>query len=464
MTDDPDERLGYALRALDVPEHGPDFFARLSERLAEAPPAAPVHRPRLLRPPMLMMMAIAAVVVALVGVSTQFTGKQGGSVRHQPPKLALITTAEARSRVSVALASLRSLSGEITIDCVASCSYGAGSPTARWSFVVTAAGDQRITGIGSRYDYAYSAATRELRAVVDSGPRPTAQVTSNVAPGPPDATGRSPLRRDVASALQASLGTANEAAVTEVTEQGRPAFRMVTPAVPNKLARPGASADQIEVVIDRQTGFPLRTTETYAGSLLNEVRLSNLVVDGPVDPASFTFEVPAGIQAVNRDAGYHAVAVSEVEAMVGYRPVLPAPSSLPPGYTLSEITVSIAGVTPGNEGSNPASPRVVSVAYRRGFDRITVTTRAAGPAKACVPTGRVACWSDPLASGEGFLDQPEQFIVGGGALGGARADLLISARGVPHVWTIDDRLVVTVAGDANGDELKHMAESFTPAV
>jgi hypothetical protein len=31
------------------------------------------------------------------------------------------------------------------------------------------------------------------------------------------------------------------------------------------------------------------------------------------------------------------------------------------------------------------------------------------------------------------------------------------------VWTFDSRLVVTVAGDASGDELRRMAESFAPA-
>jgi hypothetical protein len=31
------------------------------------------------------------------------------------------------------------------------------------------------------------------------------------------------------------------------------------------------------------------------------------------------------------------------------------------------------------------------------------------------------------------------------------------------VWTLDDRLVVTVAGDASPEELRRMAESFAPA-
>jgi hypothetical protein len=109
----------------------------------------------------------------------------------------------------------------------------------------------------------------------------------------------------------------------------------------------------------------------------------------------------------------------------------------------------------------------VSVAYRRGFDRIVVTTRSTGTAKPCDPaangTGTTACWADPLSSGEGEVDLPQRFTVAGGALSGAQAAVVISPRGVPHVWTIDSRLVVTVAGDATADELRRMAQSFAPA-
>ena len=35
-----DERLGRALRGLDVPNHGPDFYSRLAERLDQDRPTA----------------------------------------------------------------------------------------------------------------------------------------------------------------------------------------------------------------------------------------------------------------------------------------------------------------------------------------------------------------------------------------------------------------------------------------
>jgi hypothetical protein len=197
------------------------------------------------------------------------------------------------------------------------------------------------------------------------------------------------------------------------------------------------------------------------------VRLSSLIVDGPVDPGSFTIDFPAATQPFRQDAAFRAVPLSQVRAAVGYQPLLPAAERLPPGFQLAEVTVAISAQATGTEGANPQSRNVVSVAYRRGFDRIVVTTRSTGTARRCSITlpgsDASTCWADPLASGEGFRDEPERFTVGAGALAGAQAELVLSARGVPHVWTIDNRLVVTVAGDASGEELRRIAESFAPA-
>ena len=465
---DRDDRVGAELRRLSVPDHGPEFFARLERRLAQEPPAA--RRRRL--PPMLLGGAAAAAILAVVAASVVLTGD--GSTppfRPSPSDTRLISASEVRSRVSTALSSLRSLSGEVAVECaipVGDClpPDAGGRSTLRWSFVTTAAGDERVTGIGRQDDVAYSAARREQRVLTDT--RPAAQVVTNLPPGPPDQAARpSVLRRNVASVVRAFLTTTGEVPVTEVTEQGRPAWRLVTPVAPNKLAGPGNSGDQLEVIVDQDTGFPLRVTETLTGRFLHEVRLSNLIVDGPVDSGSFTIEFPTGAQPFRQDAGFRAVPLGQARAAVGYQPVLPRAESLPPGFQLAEVTVATSAQGTGSEGANPQSRNVVSVAYRRGFDRIVVTTRSTGSARRCSITlpgsDASACWADPLASGEGFRDEPERFTVGAGALAGAQAELVLSARGVPHVWTIDNRLVVTVAGDASGEELRRIAESFAPA-
>ncbi len=473
MTDrrsgDRDERLGEALRRLDVPDHGPDFYPRLMARLedeAARHPGSPRRR-RWTSPYLLTAAAAAVVVIALA--ATSLVARRDGSP-PVAPETVLITASEVRARVAGALASLESLRGEISLEC--EIPYGSCFPpddgertTLRWSFVTTSDGDERVTGIGVTDDVAFRVSSRTARELRDFGGGPQGVETTNMAAGPPDDFGRSPLRRELGSVVRAFVNDTSDVPVTETAEEGRQAWRLVTPVVPNKLAGPGGSGDQLEVLVDRESGFPLRITETLEGRFLHQIRLSGLVADEPVDPGAFDLEFSAGVEVFEQDRGFDRVSLDQAEALVGYRPILPA--DLPDGFERAEVTAARAGRPTGTEGMNPPAPGVVSVAYRRGFDRIVVTTRLTDGIPRCnqeVPgSGSSACWADPLASGEGFLDEPSPFTVGDGALAGADAELLVSPRGIPHVWTIDDRLVVTVAGDASADELRRMAESFAPA-
>ncbi|HUG75705.1 MAG TPA: hypothetical protein VMM81_08595 [Acidimicrobiia bacterium] len=467
MSSDRDERLGEALRGLDVPDHGPDFHPRLMARLeveGARHPGSP-RRPRWTSPYGLTAVA-AAVAVAVLATTIVLTGDG----RRQPRiETQLITASEVRSRVAGALASLDTLKGEIALEC--EIPYGScyppeagGRTTLRWSFVTTAAGDERVTGIGVTDDMAFSSATRTEREVTDIGSRLQGLEVANVAAGPPDFGGRSPLRRELGSMVRAFVTDTSDAPVTDTVEGGRDAWRLVTPVVPNKLAGPGGSGDQLEVVVDRESGFPLRITETLEGRFLTEIRLSALVADEPVDPSAFVLEFPAGTDVFHQDAGFGRVTLDQAAALVGYRPILP--TEVPVGFELAEVTAAPQGGGTGNEGMNPPAAGVVSVAYRRGFDRIVVTTRLTGGIARCasVPPGSGAsgCWADPVASGEGVFDEPDAFVIGAGALAAADAELVVSPRGIPHVWSIDDRLVVTIAGDASGDELRRIAESFAP--
>ena len=468
MSGERDEQLGQALRRLPVPDHGPEFHARLLARLEQeaARHQGSPRRPRW-RNPYLLTAAAAAVAVIVLATSTVLTDDRsrlpGGSIEPE-----LITASVVRSRVAGALASLESLQGEITLECAdahGQCSppEAGGRTILRWSFVTTADGDERVTGIGAADDLAFDATTRILRQVTDLGPRLQATEIVDPGAGPPDAFSRSLLRRELGSVVRAFVTDTSDVPVTEIVEQGRDAWLLVTPVAPNKLAGPGGSGDQLEVVVDRQSGFPLRITESLEGQFLHEIRLSDLVVDQPVAPDTFDLEFPTGVEVFRQDAGFRPVTLDQVAPIAGYRPVLP--TDVPAGFELAEVTAAAQGGFTGNEGMNPEAEGVVSVAYRRGFDRIVVSTRSTGGIPPCAgqaPESIVsACWADPLASGEGILDEPERFVVGRGELAGAAAELVLSARGTPHVWTIDDRLVVTVAGDASAEELRRMAESFT---
>ena len=462
-----DLRLGEALRALPVPDHGPDFYPRLAARLEEE---AAHHRGSPRRPrwtsPYLLTAAAAAVAVIVLATSTLITGDRGGQPGIEPE---LITASVVRSRVADALASLETLRGEITLECEVF--YGPCSPpetggrtTQRWSFVTTASGDERITGIGFPDDMVINSATLTHRAITDFGSGPQGYEAFNLPAGPPDFTaGRSPLRRQLGSVVRAFVTDTSDVPVTDTVEQGRDAWRLEIPVAPNKLAGPGRSADRLEVVVDRQSGFPLRITESLEGRFLAEIRLSGLVADEPVDSSTFVLDFAPDVEVFHQDYGFRPVTRDEAAAVVGYPPILP--TDLPPGFELAEVTAAAQGRETGSEGMNPAAAGVVSVAYRRGFDRIVVSTRLTGGISRCdraLPgSDSGPCWADPLASGEGIIDEPEPFVIGGGELAGADAELVVSPRGIPHVWTIEDGLVVTVAGDASADELRRMAESFS---
>lgn len=472
-----DERLGEALRRLEVPPHRDGFFADLAHRLGQEQPARGPHRRtrpahhrrhrRRWERPTTLVGAVAAAVAAVLVAGIVLPGRPGEPPAPLGPRVA--SAAEVRTRVAEALADLTTLRGEVTVECevaFGSCypPEDGGRTTQAWSFVTTAEGDERDSGIGHLYEFAYQAEEGVQRSFFDQFGTVSAEEVTGLPPGPPDFLARtSVLRRDVAAVVRAFLSTTSDDPVSEVTVDGREAWRLVAEVTPNKLAGPGGSGDELEVVVDRQTGFPLLVTETLEGAFLREVRLSNLVVDAPVEQGTFDLELPSDAEVFRQDAGFRRVALDEVGGVVGYQPVLP--SDLPGGFELAVVTVASEGPPTGTEAANPPSRDVVSVAYRRGFDRIVVTTRATGPYELASPdgAGSVAGWDDPLASGEGFVDEPERFTVAGGALAGARAEVVISPRGIPHVWTFDDELVATVAGDATAEELRRMAESFAPA-
>jgi hypothetical protein len=147
------------------------------------------------------------------------------------------------------------------------------------------------------------------------------------------------------------------------------------------------------------------------------------------------------------------VALDEVAGAVGYDPL--APAWLPEGFELAEVAVAPgAGNPTGAEGGNPPSTDVVSLSYRRGLDQILVTTRLRH-----VPEWPDA-WSDPLATGEGYVDEPESVRLRRGALSDVEANVLIVPLNVPHLWALTDDLVVTVSGGLSRADLVRVAESL----
>jgi len=448
-----DEALGAALRQLDVPEHRPAFRDAVRTMLdREASDrgvvAQETHRvspeaPRGGRLPRRTWRwgLVAAAVIAAVAVVVVMVGVPGG------PGVA--TAAEVRARVARAWASAESISGVLVVD-----TFDPALPTAgeeRWSFILAARGDFRLTGITGPDDVAYDAGANVERGLNTSASIPDSAVlfateVTGLAPGPPDPSpSREVLDRGLGSVVRA-LAAGGGGQVQEITYQGREAWLLHT----DVTAAMELSPDHLEVTVDRETGFPVRVVASREGRRVYETRIEDLRVNPPVPEDAFVLEFPEGMDVPRTDYGFRRVRFDEVASLVDYEPLVPA--RVPQGYRLSEIMVSENPTPTGALESNPAVGDIVSLSYRRGLDQFIVTTRPVADDP--------EAWSDPFDRGEGHVSGPEQVTFSAGALAGEQGELVVDPMTIPHVWVTTDQLVVTVSGDLLRPELLEIAESL----
>lgn len=449
-----DEQLGAALRALPVPEHAPDFAARLRAELEAAKPATGTARHRRLAGPgrlrreprrrLTLGLTLASAVVGVAVLALLLPGgarTPGGGLGVEPA-----TAAQLAARVSGALARIDALEAELTVrEREAS---DAPMRTTRAHILLTSGGDVRIEG--DRRDVAYHADSGTLTRLRDPL-IPGVTVERGQAPGEPDRAPDRSLALQLGSVARA-LRAAGGAPVRETTVAGRPAWRIVLRAAVDIHALPGDTGDRLEVVVDRATGIPLRVRETYRGRLVREERLTDVRIDPAIPAAAFAPPLPPGpVQRL--DGGFETVSFDVAGAEAGYAPLVPR--WLPSGFARAETAVAAEAPSTGAEAMNPPSLDVVSTAYRRGLQTVIVSTRRTGPS--------ARAWTDPLAAGEGFLVRPQRVCFTGGALAGRCGQQLVAPRAMPHVWAVAGGLVVTVAGDLTAAELRRAAGSLAPA-
>jgi hypothetical protein len=431
-TNDRDEELGAALRELSVPEHTAAFHHELRRRLADERGAA---RGRF-RVNWKITLAAAAVAAA---------GAAAVAIIVALPTTNVATAAVVQGHLRTALTTMQNLSGVLVDD------GPARGDEQRWRFTLDAAGDVRLEGPGRGEVITYDVSTGIARSAQTSasigGSTLFYAERHGIAPGPPD---QGPptwvLPGEFASYVRAALAAGNPD-VREVTYRGAPAWRLDVDTIPNAVA-PELSADRFEITVDRLTGLPVRIVETKQGAFLRELRIEDVAVNKKLAPNTFTLRFPTGADVARSDDGFRYVPLRAVGDSVGYAPLVP--QRVPDGYRLAEVAVARVGGPTGREAGNPPSRMVVSLSYRRGLDQFLVTTRLRG----------AGTWEDPLATGEGFVDNPETLRIDSGELRGASAQLLIAPRGIPHVWALTSTLVVTVSGDLTRPELIRVANSL----
>jgi hypothetical protein len=305
----------------------------------------------------------------------------------------------------------------------------------RWGFEFRSSGSFRITGLGPNnptvleYDPGLN-----VEASSDEG---LFVWRSGLAPGWPDAAPAGwVVRRDLGSVV-AALAADPDADVEEGLYRGLPVWILRTPT--------GNPGEEREITVDRETGIPVRDRRFRDGRFAGEWRIENLRVNAGRDEV-FRLEPRKGQTVTRYDMGFDRMTLDRAATIVGYEPL--APKWLPSGFELSDVGVAEAARPTGGEAHrNPDSRDVVSISYRRGLDQIVVTTRRTGPSP--------ERWRDPVVGSSVRATQPEPVDVAG-----HDGELVIDPNSVPHVWAVAGDLVVTIAGNANRDELLRIAGSF----
>jgi hypothetical protein len=414
MTETRDDNLGAALRDLEVPPHAPEFDAELRRRLSQRKSRGRAWA-----------LAAAAAVAVLVASALALFVPRGSEVA---------SAAEVREAISDALGSAHTITGVFVNQ------EQAGGGENRWRFEFRSSGSFRITGLGANNptDLEYDPGLN-VEASSDGG---LFVWRVGLAPGWPDSAPAGwVLRRDLGSVV-AALSADPDAEVEEVEYRGRPAWMLRTPT--------GNPGEEREITVDRGTGIPVRDRRLRNGRFVGEWRIDGLRVNAGRTEA-FKLQPRGGQQQATYDMGFRRMSVERAADVVGYRPLVPA--WLPAGFELGDVGVARTSRPTGDEQhQNPQSSDVVSVRYQRGLDQIVVTTRLTGsdPSR----------WGDPVVGSSVRAAPPERVEFASGALRGYSGELVIDPNSVPHVWAIAGKLVVTIAGNADRDELIRIAQTL----
>ena len=109
-------------------------------------------------------------------------------------------------------------------------------------------------------------------------------------------------------------------------------------------------------------------------------------------PDTFRVAFPPGVRAARSDNGFQRTLLPDAALLIRYSPA--TPEWLPSGFELSNVAVlrgSPLGQPATAGGDNPVNRDVVSLAYRRGVDQLTVTMRRV--------TNTSDHWKDPFLVG-----------------------------------------------------------------
>ncbi|MGH9041934.1 MAG: hypothetical protein ACRDZ3_17070 [Acidimicrobiia bacterium] len=430
-----DERLGAALRQLDVPDHAPGFWDDLAGRLSDDAPGPVVRldQERTRRRRFVPLAAAAAVVAALLGAGVVIGDKNNADpgrrvVADRPPAVAA-----APAMVTIAFAD-----------------KGVPESGAAGNSVLTVAqdGSYRWTSADGIVDIAYDAEAGRVVQSADPEDRKVAYIFTDLAPGGPDAPVPVTEPLGPLGDFVVSLARAGNKQVTEATHAGtgREVWRYDGPVAADRLSG-GMSPDHVLAEVDRETGVVLTMHSTISGRAFQNLDATKIETHETVDRSRFTFPAdPNGTSTFSR--GFKPMSPEEAADAVPY-PIL-VPEDVPDGFVLDAVAVNQkVPMGTGAEGMNPPVANVVSMRWSKGYLSFSVTLRPVD--------GQV--WDDPFGrEGRVFRKIPLKVALEGRPP--LEGDLVVDGGTHPHFWGITRDIVVTADGDLTAQEFLRLAESL----
>lgn len=243
---------------------------------------------------------------------------------------------------------------------------------------------------------------------------------------------------DVLSEVVRTMDTSGEAAVREITHNGRTAWQFEP------------EYESASLVIDQETGFPVQGTYFDEGKALFSFTATELRVNPSGDPK--TVIIPSGTTVDRQDDQFQVVTRDEIVARANLHPYLLEQGLAPEfaGFVLQSLVVD--GSFGGGAGGGDKKP--VKAIYRRGLQTMAVSTwpNLDAPAES----------GDPIYVGEfeGYAsaaDVAPITTVDRGAFAGAKLRASFTRDENSHVWASNNETVVVIMGSFTKEQFISLA-------
>ena len=328
----------------------------------------------------------------------------------------------------------------------------------RYRIILASDGSWLISATDRIAQTTYSAPTGTVRrvAVVDEGSANNvlANEETELSAGPPDPAAVAPAALADLQSIPIVLRSAGSMRAERKTTDTLSTFTLIR-TLPTGV---NGATERWSIIVRRSDNLPVQVDRRSGTRLVRRIRFSDWKTSSSVAGDTFEQPLPDGIAATKRSHGFITTNLDAVP-LLG-RGQAATPAWLPAGYELTTITVR--SEAPNDEpstaeGTNPQDVAVLSLGFQRGPERLTITTRSAGP--------DATKWNDPFVAGPSPTSGPERGALetqrlGSGRFNGATVHTRSDARGRALLWGVGGDTVLTVSGDVTPAEALRVSGSL----